>query len=135
MSTIYRKNDILKIKVDDIQIGISPLSYHEKSQIQTKLLSKDANSIMEGAADAIKLCLRSVDGIKTQDNQDYKLTFENNKITDECFDDLMNLECNNKISSICLSLIDGIPKDFLNPQTGEVLEGVKIIRSNEPEKK
>lgn len=134
MAVVHRKSDKIKVKIDDIVLTVSPLSQHQKNEIQSRLVSGNMNSVMEGAALALKCAIKGVSGIQDVEGNDYQLSFEDNHLSDECLDDLMNLEVQDKISSVCLGLIGGIPKEFINAETGEVLPGVKIIKAGEEKK-
>ncbi len=135
MAVVHRKSDKIKVKIEDIILTISPLSQHDKNEIQGLLVGGNVNSVMAGASLALKCSIKGVDGIQDVEGNDYKLDFEEGKLSDECLDDLMNLEFQDKIASVCLSLIGGIPKDFTNAETGEVLEGVRIIKAGDEGKK
>ena len=135
MSIVYRTNDKIKIKVDSLVLTVSPLSYHDKNKIQSLLVTGNAESVMNGASLAIKIAVKGVSGLKLSDGSDYELAFEDGQLTNESLDDLMNIECNSKISTICLGLIHGIPKDFTNNNTGEVIEGIHIIKAGDSTKK
>lgn len=134
MAIIHRKSDRIKVKIEDITLVVSPLSQHDKNTIQSLLVSGKVDSIMNGATMALKCAIKDIGGV-THNNEQYRLEFDDNKhITDDCLDDLMNLEMHDKISSVCLALLGGIPKEFLNAETGEVLEGVRIIKAGEEKK-
>jgi hypothetical protein len=135
MSVVYRKSDRVKIQVGDIEIHVSPLSYHEKSEIQALLLSKDIDGMMKGGVLALQYAIKNVKGLTSPDGSEHQLEFDGGKLTDDALSDLMNLSCNSKISSICIALINGIPDEFIDVATNEVLEGVRIITKDLPEKK
>ena len=135
MAIIYRKTDRVKIEVDDLVISICPLGHHEKNKIQSLLVGGNVDSLMAGATLALKSAIKAVKGLKLQDGEDYQLEFENGELTDDALSELMNVECNSKITAICLQLMDGIPKEFINPDTKEVIDGVRIIRQGDSEKK
>lgn len=134
MAIVYRRKDKIKVKVGDIEIKISPLGHHDKNKIQSLLVSGNVDSLMEGATLALRCGLKDVKGLKLSDGSDYELEFEDNVLSDDSLDDMMNLECQGKLISICLGLIDGIPNEFKD-NNGNALDGVKIIRSESPEKK
>ena len=132
MSKIYRVNDIIEVKVEGLVFGISPLSLHHKMDIESDILRGDTKSAMSGAAKAVKYSVKSVSGVKTADNEDYELEFEDGVLSDSCIDDLFNLPETEKLTLACLNLLKSIPDEFVNPHTGKPIEGVKIIKSEEP---
>lgn len=135
MTVVYRKNDVVKVQVHDLEVHLNPLTHHQKNQIQSLLVSGGVDGLMNGAALALKSAIKDVKGIKMHDGSDYRLEFENGAITDECLSDLLNLKIQSELSAICLAMVNGIPDQFINPETGEVYEGVKIIRDGDSEKK
>jgi hypothetical protein len=52
MSRIYKTNSRIEIKVDDISVFISSLSYHQKMSLQVLML-KAANNDMNAAMEAV----------------------------------------------------------------------------------
>lgn len=115
MSKIYRCSDRLPVMIGDIEFKISPLSFQQRSEIQTHLSKAnngDMNEAMVGSFIAIKYAVKEVKGIESFDGKKYKLAFddkEERSLTDECVNDLMNLECFPKISTMSVSLINGVP--------------------------
>ena len=135
MTKIYRTSDVIRLKVDGLKIGVSPLTFDQKMEVQAEILKGDAQSAMRGAALAVKFALKELQGLKTSDNKDYALEREDNKLTDECWDDLCNISEGSKLTLVCLNLINGVPKDFVDPNTGEKLEGVSLVRQESSRKK
>jgi len=56
-------------------------------------------------------------------------------VTDDCIDDLMNIDVSYEISLACINLLTGVPELFVDPATGNKLEGVEIIEGDTPVKK
>lgn len=85
---------------------------------------------MQAAGEAIKCGIKNIAGLKLADGSDYELNFDdNNELTDESVDDLLNLEESGKLTNICAALVNGIPKEFVNAYTGKKLEGVEFIKT------
>lgn len=135
MTVVYRKTDVIKVKVHDIEVHLNPLTHHQKNSIQSLLVAGNVDSLMAGATMAVKCAVKDVKGLKLPDGSDYQLQFDNGQISDECMDDLMNIKCQSELSAICIAMVNGIPDEFINPETGEVFKGVKIIRDGDSEKK
>lgn len=133
MSIVYRTSDRLTVKVGGLVFKISPLSKYQKEKIQT--LSID-NKLMQSAAEAIKSAVKGVSGLKDMHGDEYSLEMDNNKeLTEECVDDLMNLEESPQLALICASLLNGIPKDFVDPFSGKKLKGVAWVKESESDGK
>lgn len=135
MSVVYRLKDKIKVTIDDITIKVSPLSYVQKMEVQehmTKAVTeKDMKHAMDGTIKAIKYSLKGIKGLSTPDGEEYELELDNNKVTDECIDDLLNIKYSQKLAAVCTSLVSGIGQQILDPQTGEVIEGISFEVNNE----
>lgn len=125
---IYRTTDRIPVKIDDIVIEIAPLSFEVKSNIQANLINGDTLGIVKAAKLAIQHGVKNVKGVENADGSEYSLDFENDCLTEQCVDDLLNIDQDNKISFVCTKLLEGIPKEFVDPQTGKKIEGIKIER-------
>ena len=131
---IYKTSQKIEIKVDNLSIFVSPLSYHQKLELQglmVKASQGDMEAAMQAIVKALKVSLKDISGVITEDEQgndiEYKLAFQDNEVSDECINDLLNMPCSNKISTICTSLLAGVPDQILGPD-GKPLEGVSIIK-------
>lgn len=129
MAKIYKTTDRITVKIGDLQVKISPLSLDQKNEIQSLMLEgQKKNSIpilTESTLLAVRMCVKEISGLKNSDDTDYKLEFEDGKLTNACISDLMNMEESVNLQKVCAAFITSIPKDF-------DLEGVEIIK---PEKK
>ena len=126
---IYRTSDRIDVKIGALVVKISPLTKYQKEKIQTLSLDE---KLIDAAGEAIKCGIKSIEGLKLADGSDYELSFDdNNELLDECVDDLMNLEECGKLTSVCAALVNGIPKEFINPYTGKKIDGVEFIKTGE----
>ena len=133
MSVVYRTSDRIKIKVGGLVFKISPLNKFQKEKIQTLSLQ---DKLIQSATEAIKCAVKSVDGLKDANGEEYQLELDDNKeLTEDCVDDLMNLEIGPQLATVCASLLSGIPKEFVDPYTGKKLEGVAWVKSGEKTEK
>jgi hypothetical protein len=128
MTKIYRTSDIIPLKVDGLRIGISPLTFDQKMEVQAEILKGDAQGAMRGAALAVRCAVKELSGIKTTSGDEYELSFEDGMLSQDCWDDLCNIAEGSKLTMVCLNLINGVPKDFIDPNTGEKIEGVSVIQ-------
>lgn len=135
MAKIYRTTDIIKLEIGGLVVGISPLSFEQKMNVQAEILKGDALGPMRGASLAVKYALKSIEGIEDQDGKPYQLQFENDKLSDSCWDDLQNISEGNSLTMVCLNLLDKVPSEFIDPNTGDKLKGVKILREGTSTKK
>lgn len=131
MSKILKLTDRVPVKIDDITVKISPLSYLQKLEIQDHMIaaaSGDMKSAMLGAAKAIKYSVKDIEGVQDYHGNKFELSFdEQGYLQEECVDNLLNLSQNNKLITVCAAFINGLPEgDLVNPQTGEALEGISF---------
>lgn len=141
MSKIYRRSDRIVVKIDDITVKLSPLTLHEKVEINSQMLrgSRDKNlkELSEGLALAIRYALKDIDGLEDSDGSPYKLQFaDDGGLTPQCIDDLMNIEATNKLALVCSSMINGVPSQFTDEHRN-ALAGVELVtvEKADPEKK
>lgn len=128
MAKIYRTSDIIPINIDGLTIHVSPLTFEQKMNVQSELLKGGAAAAMKAAALACRYAIKKINGIETLDGETYSVAVENGVLTEECWNDLQNVEQSQKMITVCLGLINGIPKDFVDPSTGETLKGVSIVK-------
>jgi hypothetical protein len=124
MSRIYRTADRIALKIDDLTVKISPLSLHQKTQIQQAMIDgKSENSLekaTQGIALALKFGLKDIVGLENADGSPYALQFDDSGLTEECINDLMNIQQRDKLILVCSSMANAIPSSFN-------IEGVEFI--------
>lgn len=128
---IYKTTDRIGIRIDDIQIKVSPLNFEQKTEIETHMrgfAAGDLKGAVRGMVLAIKYALKEISGVEDSEGQPYQLSFEGSFLTDECVSDLLNLDVGGKLSIVCSSFVPGIPKDFS-------LEGVEFVEKTDSKKK
>jgi isopentenyl diphosphate isomerase/L-lactate dehydrogenase-like FMN-dependent dehydrogenase len=136
VNRIYRTSDVIELEVDGLKIGISPLTFEQKMEIQGQMLTGNAMDAMKAAALAVKYSLKKIEGLETEDGSAYQLSFESNRISDACWDELQNISQSGKLTTVCLNLLNSIPEDFTDPATGKKIPGVsRIKRENKDAKK
>lgn len=126
--TVYSTDDIIDINVEGLTVSVSPLSYKQKNEIQNLFLSKEA---LEGAIKCMKYALKDIKGLKNRDGSDFKIKLKNGTLDDKTVDMLLNAPIGGKINIICVSLINGIPDQFMHPETGQPLDGVSYVERGE----
>jgi hypothetical protein len=127
---IHSLKDRINVKIDEITVVISPLSYRQKAEVQSIIarysVSKDSNDLIDGSFKALKYAVKDIKGAKNKDKSDYQIKLENGIAEDNSIEELLNSSISNKLTSVALSLLNGIPKEIINPMTGLPLEGVEI---------
>lgn len=135
MSTIYRTSDRIKVKIGEITVKLSPLSYMQKNEVQTHLTSKNVDGLLKGAACAVKYAVKDIQGVQDSDGREYELEFEGDSLSEDCLNDLFNFHESQNLTTICMTLLDGIPKQFMDLQTGKPIKGVSIVKDGKSGKK
>lgn len=134
---IYRTTDRIEVKIDTVSIFVSPLSYKSKMEMQDLMLkasSGDMSSAMQAVIMALKVSIKDIKGLSLPDGSDYTLSFIGDELTQDCIDDLLNLSISNKISSVCTSLLAGIPNEIVD-SNGAPVPGIKIVNQEPRGKK
>ncbi len=129
MARIYRTSDRIPVKVDDITVTIAPLTFAQKTELQTIMLSaaKDPMNAVKGARLAIKFAVKSVAGLEDVNGDKYEVALDSEGLlTDECVDELLNLQEQPKLIALCTQLIGGMPKGIMDPSTGKDMVGVSF---------
>lgn len=113
MATIYQISDRINVNVGGVDVKIRPLTRKEKADVQSKIIDGE---YLEATALAMKCAIKDVAGLKMADGSDYKLKFEDDNLTDETVDNLLNLEIATELGQLCIKLTNGIPKEVANAQ-------------------
>jgi hypothetical protein len=132
MAKVFRRTDRITVKVDDLTIKLSPLSLDQKNEIQTEFIQgrtlASPRHLTNGTVLALRYALKDLQGVVDADDKPYELSFEGGMVTDQCIEDLMNLEISDKLVAICATLANGVPREFTGPN-GKKLEGVEIVQT------
>ena len=129
MAILLRKTDRVKVKIDELELEMAPLSFAAKMEINEVLIGageNDLNASMNASRIAMKHSIKSIKGIECLDGSKYVLEFEGDLVSDECIDDLLNLEHCPKLMIASTAFLKDIPSEILDPSTGKKLEGVEI---------
>ena len=129
MSRIFRASDRIPVKIDDIVITIAPLTFNQKIELQAIMMSagKDPLNALKGARQAVKYAVKAVSGIKDMDGNEYNVAMgEDGLITDDCVDELLNLQEQPKLIALCSQLIAGVPKEVIDPMTRTAMKGITV---------
>lgn len=132
---IYRTTDKVEFKIEagdeSISIFVSPLSLEKRTRLQAvmfKAIQGDMDAATEATILAFKMGLKDIKGIIDANDQEYKLSFdENGELTQECVDDLLNMQISAKIGAVCGSLIQGITGEIMGAD-GKPIEGISLVK-------
>lgn len=131
MPRIFKLTDRIKVKIDDFIVYLSPLSIAQKREIQILLNQGVEKSDYKSLQDAVILCLKralkNIEGVLDSDDNDYKLSFTENELSEECLEDLLQNDWIKKVLVVCNNLVRGIPTEFLDDKQ-QPIPGVEIIK-------
>lgn len=118
MAKLYKKTDRITYAIGDIKVKVSPMTLHTKLEL-TKLMRNaedgSLDSIMNASIYALKSCIKGLSGVENQDGSPYELQFDDNgSLTDDCVEELLNLEESSLMIGLCSSLLAGIKTDLPN---------------------
>lgn len=133
MSIVYRINDVIDLKINDLIVSISPLNYKVKADMQSYIM---AGKPMDAASVALKNAIKKIKGLCLPDGSEYELEFDaSGCLSDSCISDLLNIPEATKLNIVAVSLINGIPQgEFIDAETGKPLEGVKFVKTKPNQK-
>lgn len=135
MALLYRTSDRLKLKVDDIVVHLSPLSYLEKAMVEEEVRKGTTIALTTAAAMAVKYAVKGVENVFLPGGEEFFVELdEEGKLTDQCVSDLLNLQMYDKLISISLNLLNGVPKRFTNMETGQPISGVSFVEEDSEKK-
>ena len=129
MALLLRKSDRVKVKIDELELEMAPLSFAAKMEINEVLIGASENDLgasMKASRIAMKHAIKSIKGIECLDGSKYELELEGDLLSDECVDDLLNLEHCPKLMIASTSFLKDIPTEIVDPSTGKKLEGVEV---------
>ena len=130
---VYKCTDKVEIKIDNISIFISPLTYLQKSNLQPLMVSAATGNMddaMKAVVQAMKYALKGIKGVTTINDEGeevpYKVELENGEATEDCVNDILNMPISQKVSTICTGLMSGLSSRICDP-TGKPIEGIEVV--------
>ena len=127
---IYTQQDRIKISIHEVDLIVKPLSYKEKinwSNCITNSGGSQNENALTGLGLLLKFSLKEIHGITYSDGTAFTLEFdEANNLTDECIDNLMNLEMTTDLITVMYSLLKGIPTE-MKDASGNLIDYIKIV--------
>lgn len=139
MSIVYRVSDRIEIKVHDVTFKVSPLTRKQKIDVIQCTFNKESDSytnLEEMIFRLVRYTVKEVTGgLEDVDGKKYELEMDGDVLSEDCVNDLLNLQIGKEIRLIGQQLAKGIPDMFTDPETGEKLDGVEIINKSKTRKK
>lgn len=137
---VYSVNTRIPIKIGDVTFKLSPFSQAQKIEM-AEFAHFEAGQYIQNASKmtfrAIKYSVKDVEGLEDAlTGGTYQLQFDDSGcLTDEAVNDLLSIEIVEKLMVACLAMLKGIPKEIINQQTGQKMEGVEVLPAESALKK
>jgi len=126
---IFTQQDRIKIVIHDVSLTVKPLSYKEKLNWSNCISSQSGSqseNAMIGLALLLKSSLKNIEGITYSDGTPFALEFdEAGGLSDECVENLLNLEMTTDLITVMYSLLRGIPNE-IKDSSGNIIDYIKI---------
>jgi hypothetical protein len=132
---IRKTTEKIAVNVGDLVIKISPLTFEQKCDIQVVLSAGTTTAILKASKLAMKCAIKEISGLENPDGSPYEVTFDEIGLSDDVINDLGNSEIGDNLNYMCISLLNGLPKQFENPVTKKPLDGVSFVDEAVTEKK
>ena len=124
---IRKTKEKIAVKVGELVFKITPLTFEQKCEIQSTLAAGTTTAILKASKLAMKFSVKEIAGLQNEDGTDYQVTFDDIGLSDDVINDLGNSEIGDNLNYMCISLLNGIPRQFENPITKKPLEGVSFV--------
>jgi len=135
---IKKTSDKISLKIGELVFKISPLTQLQKTEVNEYLVSGNLKETMKGTTLLLSYALKDIDGVTNDDGTKYVLDKNSEgNLEDHIVDDILNTPFAGEITMVAYNLLNGVPEEFIDPETGKKLEGVDFVKSGEvkPRKK
>lgn len=133
---IYMPGERIPIQIDGLKVEITQLTQAQKIAL-VSLLAKAENDVaaaMEASRKAIQFAVKSVSGLQLSDGSDFQVELENDQLSEQSVEALLNLKCSQKIQGLCMSLMSGFSGDIVDG-SGKSIPGVSLIKTGTKKRK
>ena len=140
MLTVYKSDDTIVLQIHDVKFTLKYLNYEERMNIVTRD-RLEGGTVFEDSAhriyQAIKHCVKGVEGAKYADGGDYSLEFDDDgtlskKSVNELLSSSYGAEIIHGATAYVAGQNDGQIK---NMHSGDPIEGVKLYYEGKSKKK
>lgn len=138
---ITRLEDRFRVKLDEVELVIAPLSGRQKLEMTSMIRQNEKGQFLIDKPSQehylVKHSVKAISGLKDIDEQDYKLEFDGNHLSDKCAEELLSFLANTFFSVAATQALRGAFGEVTNPYNGQKVTGVEVARivKEEDEKK
>jgi hypothetical protein len=129
---IRSKRDRVLVQVQDVEFFFAPLTMGEKTELMSSMgNTNDVGEMLGFTRKVISKTLKDVRGLIRPDGSEYRLEWLGDTLTEDCLDDIMNLEIGETIVTVAGLFLRGVPAEgvIIHPGTGKPLEGVTVKKN------
>jgi hypothetical protein len=128
VAKVLRMSDRIKVKIGELSFELAPLSNDRKIEISSCTKKQDGIDVYDhGSAQHlyVKYSLKKVTGLTDYNDNEYKLSFENEVLTDDCVSEIFMIPQKQDLMAAAWQLLNGMPEK-LTDHNGKVMKGVKL---------
>ena len=129
---IARLTDRFKIKLEDVTVTVAPLSGRQKLEMTSMIKQREDGKLYIDKASQehylVKHSIKSLEGLKDHDEQEYKLELDGEYLSDDCAEEVLSFLVNTYFTSANTQAMNGIFGEVINPMSGKPIEGITVER-------
>ena len=125
---IFKMSDRIKLQIKGVILKLSPLSFAQKGEIHacTKMNGGvEEQDTIRMTFLAVKYTVKEIEGIIDSYGNKYQLDFDGDVLSDNCVNDLLNLEICQEVGISALNFLNGIPTKICD-QFGKEIPGIAL---------
>jgi len=135
---LFSSKDLVPVEFIDGQTNevaftllFSPISQSKKISLSRKLQNldqEDFEAVMDATKALIKASLKGIEGVVTPDGETFELEMINGVISDDSFDDILELPMIDKVFTVAGLFLRSVPtpeRDLID-MAGNIVQGVKV---------
>lgn len=123
---IYKLSERVPVKIGPVTFLLAPLSTENQGKLLAYTSRDGGEEKVNGlsfARDAIKFCVKGVEGIENSDGSSYELEFDDNgDLTNECVSEIFQVDGVDKLTKVAIRMglrfadpgVEGVEIDFKN---------------------
>ena len=120
---IFKMSDRITLTIKGIIFKLSPLSFAQKGEIHTCTKMNggvEEQDTIRMTFLAVKYTVKAVSGIIDSNGEKYELEFDGDILSDDCVNDLLNLEICQEVGIAALNFLNGVPRKICDQFQKEI---------------
>ena len=126
---VLRLKDRIPVKIQDYIFTLRPLNVAEKSSVLAFFADpNDVEQVSKGMMLGLSYAITKIDGLSRWDGEPFEIELdENNKITDECMEEISSIPVRDEMVSALSHLLQNVPGRFPMDDKGKEMKGVEFL--------